>query len=606
MPRLLALEWDGEEARVVVASPRGDSIIVEEAFAIALPPRGEKDAADQDRGKVIGTALSARRLGRMQGIVAVGRASIELKQLSLPPAPDDELPDLVRFQAQREFNAMGESWPLDFIPLSSQPDKPRQVLAAAISPDMVAQIQETARLAGVTPERLVLRPCAAASLLRRMHWREAESVQLLVEVLADEADLTVLVDGQVVFLRTARLPGDALAPEGYRPLVGEIRRTVAAARNQLGGRKVEAVQLCGSGADHIALAEHIEKECGLPCRLFDPFAQLNLSRELAKSPPEHTGRFAPLLGMLLDEAVHQPPAIDFLNPRRRPPPPDRRRPLALAVAGVAVVVLGGYFWFYSATSALDDRIAELEQQAREQEKLVAKYKDVELAAKEIEAWAASDVNWLDELRELSDDFPQAKDVLITQLRMGPHVGGAEITLEGYLREADTADQLEANLRDDAHMVEGRGLQQDSSKSGYSWRFTTSMLVKPQDPETYRKRAAAKPPAPVSEEEASPGGGRFGGYGGRGEGRGRFGRGGFGNGDFGGFGGFGDGGFGGGDFGGGDYGAGGGRSSKSDQEAGDREDKQPEKSPASKGSEPPKAEQTKSEAGEGKPQEGPSR
>lgn len=605
MPRLLALEWDGEEARVVVASTRGDSIMVEDAFAIALPPRSDKDSADQDRGKVIGAALSARRLGRVQGLVAVGRASIELKQLSLPPAPDDELPDLVRFQAQREFNALGEGWPLDFIPLSGEADKPRQVLAAAISPELVEQIQATARLAGVTPERLVLRPCAAASLLRRMHWREAESVQLLVEVLADEADLTVLVDGQVIFLRTARLPGDALAPDGYRPLLGEIRRTIAAARNQLGGRKVEAVQLCGSGADHTALAEQIEKDCNLPCRPFDPFAQLSLGRDLAKAPPEHAGRFAPLLGMLLDEAAHQPPAIDFLNPRRRPPPPDRRRPLVLAAAAVAAVVLAGYFWFYSATSSLDDRIAELEQQAQEQEKLVAKYKEVELAAKEIEAWAASDVNWLDELRELSDDFPQAKDVLITQLRMGPHAAGAEITLEGYLREADTADQLEANLRDDGHLVEGRGLQQDSSKPCYSWRFTTSMLVKPQDPETYRKRAAAKPPAPVSEEETAPGGGLGGGrFVGQGEGRGRFGRGGFGNGDFGG--GFGDGGFGGEGFGNGSFGGGDARPSKSDRDSGGERQRAPEESQADKPSETPQADRPKTDAGETAPQEGPSR
>jgi Tfp pilus assembly PilM family ATPase len=533
MARLLALEWDDREARAVVASARGESAVIEEAFAIALPPAGEQGGGkqgtgDQDRGKVIGAALAARRIGRPQTLIAVGRANIELKQLSLPPSPDDELPDLVRFQAMRDFNALGEHWPLDFIPLSSEADKPRLVLAAAISPELVKQIQETAQLAGVTPERLALRPCAAASLLRRTNWREAASAQLLVDVLAEEADLTVLVDGQVVFLRTARLPGDALAEEGYRPLLGEIRRTVAAARNQLEGRKVEVIHLCGSGEDHAALAAQIERGCDLPCRLFDPFAGLKLGDELSKASPEHTGRFAPLLGMLLDEAEHKRPAIDFLNPRRRPPPPDRRRTIVWAAAAAASVVLLAYFWFWSETAAMDEQIAQLEEQLRSQQALVDKLKDTELAAKEIGAWTASDINWLDELRELSNDFPQAKDVLITQLRVGPRNDGGEISLEGYLREAGTADVLEASLRDGVHRVEGRGLTQDSSKEGYAWRFTTAMAVAPQDAEAYRKRAAEKPPAPVSEEETGPGfspGGGFGGFGG-----------GFGGGGFGGFGG----------------------------------------------------------------------
>jgi Tfp pilus assembly PilM family ATPase len=536
MSRLLALEWDDDEARVVVASAHGESISIDEAFAVPLPPRSEQQPADADRGAIIGAALSARRLGRMQSLVAVGRASIELKQLSLPPAPDEELPELVRFQALREFHTLGEDWPLDFVPLTHQPDQPRQVLAAAISPELVEQIRETSRRAGVVPERLVLRPCAAASLLRRVELVDAEHVRLLVDVLADEADLTVLVDGQVVFLRTARLPGDALVADNYRPLLGEIRRTIAAARNQLGGRKVEAVHLCGSGADHTALAEQLERGCELPCHLFDPFAGLSLSKELRSSPPAHTGRFTPLVGMLLDEAQHAAPTIDFLNPKRRPPAPDPRRKLALAGAAVAAVLLLAGGWIWLELGAADAEIARLAEESKSEDPLVAKAKELELAAKEIDAWRAGDINWLDELRELSADFPLAKDVLITQLRMGPHSAGAEITLEGYLREAANADAFEASLRDEAHRVEGRGLQQDSSKPGYGWHFTTALVVKPQDAESYRKHDAARPPRkPADDQPASdsfPGqgpwagrggfGGRPGGFGEGGSGRGRFG------------------------------------------------------------------------------------
>ena len=82
----------------------------------------------------------ARGLGRPDAVVAVGRSSIELRQLQLPPAAEDDLPDLVRFQAMREFNEFDERWLLDFLSIDSSGDSPREgnlprtVLATAIGP----------------------------------------------------------------------------------------------------------------------------------------------------------------------------------------------------------------------------------------------------------------------------------------------------------------------------------------------------------------------------------------------------------------------------------------------------------------------------------------
>src|SRR5690606_18478386 len=106
--------------------------------------------------------------------------------------PIEELPELVRFQAEREFNALGEDWPLDFIPLPGAADEPQTVLAAAISPELVGEIEVTCEAAGLSPERLVLRPCSAAALLSHVHPAEGKGLRLLVDLLADEADLTVL------------------------------------------------------------------------------------------------------------------------------------------------------------------------------------------------------------------------------------------------------------------------------------------------------------------------------------------------------------------------------------------------------------------------------
>ena len=141
MARLLALEWDAREARVVVARTRGSEMVVEHAFGVELAPSDPGQTfADLNVGERIAAALAARNIGRSETLVAVGRASIELRQLTLPACPEDEQPDMVRFQALRQFTGIGDDWPLDFVPLDTGDSESLTVLAAAISPEMVDQI----------------------------------------------------------------------------------------------------------------------------------------------------------------------------------------------------------------------------------------------------------------------------------------------------------------------------------------------------------------------------------------------------------------------------------------------------------------------------------
>src|SRR6185295_3526420 len=98
--RLLALEWDAREARAVVALKKGNHVEILHALAIDLRPRDAAQAAVKvNIGERIGAALKVRHIGQCETLVAVGRASTELRKLSVPPAPAAELPDLVRFQA---------------------------------------------------------------------------------------------------------------------------------------------------------------------------------------------------------------------------------------------------------------------------------------------------------------------------------------------------------------------------------------------------------------------------------------------------------------------------------------------------------------------------
>src|SRR4051812_21847017 len=122
MPQVLALEWDDAEARLAVADVRRGSIVLEQAFAVSLENTAPGSGADTPAGQIslsgahdlnaigrrITEALAARGIRRGKTLVGVGRANIELKNISVPPCPVEELPEMVRFQAERDFNTLSD------------------------------------------------------------------------------------------------------------------------------------------------------------------------------------------------------------------------------------------------------------------------------------------------------------------------------------------------------------------------------------------------------------------------------------------------------------------------------------------------------------------
>jgi Tfp pilus assembly PilM family ATPase len=502
MSRLLALEWDSREARVAVARRRSDGVVIEHIFSVPLDPREGAGGTEGGVGAKIASALEARGVGRVLTLVAVGRASIELRRMSLPPAPDGELPELVRFQALRQFTTLSDDWPLDFVPMEGPSEGPRTVLAAAISPDLVSQIRQTCDEAGLTPRHLVLRPFAAASLFLRRTTTDTR-VRLMVDLLADEADLTVLSGDSVVLVRTARLPGEPNTAEQGRALTGEIRRTIAAAQNQLGGGRVESVVLFGSENDHATLKPQLEDDLSLPVRVFDPLAGLETSGEAARRPPGHAGRFAPLIGMLLDEAAGSPHAIDFLMPRRRPAPPDRRWRYA-AIGGsiaAAILLIGGGIWLRVAT--LDAHVESLRDEWNMLAADVRQSRQLRQAAAELDRWECGDVGWLDELRELSLEAPPADDLRLTQLYAAARSeGGGDIVLKGFVRASPVITAMEQALRDQRHRVLGKGGSYDGGDEKYPWQYEGTLVADPPADAPCRQGAPRAAPQAASAGNAS--------------------------------------------------------------------------------------------------------
>jgi cell division ATPase FtsA len=365
------------------------------------------------------------------------------------------------------------------MPIDDIPDQPRTVLAAAMAPEQLQQIRDVCQKAGLRPKRVVLRPCAAASLFCRRQADGRPRVRLLVDLLEDEADLTVMVDRKVIFLRTARLPSDPLTGEdGLHALIAEFRRTMAAVQNQLGGRKVESIVLCGTGPQHAALAEVIDQRLGTPVELFDPFTGIATEGEARRTAPEHPGRFAPLLGLICDEVSGEPHAVDFLHPRKRPEPPSRRR-TAVAAAVVALLVIAvPVLWVLIVRAQLQTEVAALREQSEGLKKEIDELTPAKTAVDAIQQWRGSDPVWIDEMRWIAQQLPPAEDIRITELDFNnPTAGNANAKFKVLAKSPESLKTMVEKLSDGKHIVTPTEVQTKvTDKKGYALKDGYSVSI----------------------------------------------------------------------------------------------------------------------------------
>ncbi|MCC9608217.1 hypothetical protein LOC68_01095 [Blastopirellula sp. JC732] len=491
MAKMIGIEWDGSEIRVVVARPRSGGVTVDAAFAA---PR-TSDLADSIR-----TALADRNIAAGPVSVTLSRSAVELHVLTLPPAPEEELPDMVRFAALREFTALTDDWLLDFTPIEQNAVGQSTVLAAGISGKGLKGIETPCSGASLTVEQVGVRPLAAASLMARDP-QHASSVAMVVESSSDDIELTVIADGAVVFSRSTRLPGEEGSEERQKALQLEARRTLIAARNQLGAHSVEKIILLGQ-EELSPMKASLAATLGLPAELYDPFASPAV-KYAGADKLVHRGRYAGLLGLLADQAAPSLHSLDLRNPRKRPAPPSKRRMYVTYGTAAAVIALlvAGAIWMR--LGSLDTQIKEAQEKLAglkaSNKEAVLQQNDVE----KIDRWLDSNVQWLDQAYWMASKLPPAEATILSRLQMdASQVEGGVITLDGYVGDESGIKKLESALRDETHHVSNLGSKQ-SEVSGYAWNFQERITVAKSATNPFTDEPEAKQPVEAAPPTETP-------------------------------------------------------------------------------------------------------
>ena len=509
MARLIAIECDSNEVRIAVGSSGLTGVSLEHVASSPIALDSNEEILNSVKTfEAIQSLLKQLAVRSGNVIFCIGRSSIELRSLTLPTVDKNELPDMVRFAAQRQFANAGDSWPIDYVVMPSSQEGMTDCLAATINPATVDRINKIVLSLGLTLTQIVLRPMASATMAIIKQPQLANSAVLLMELYGDEADMAVMDQGNVVFMRNVRFSSPAEAESNSFALLGEIRRTLIAAASQRSNLNIQQVRIWGSGPQHADLCETLTLALEANVESLDPLDLFEASKTVRLVAGDNTGKFASAIGALLAPQVSDR-LIDFSNPRKRE---EKKKPVVkYAMAGAAaVLVLGGaYAWNWMSHSSLNSEIAGLE------EAIAKNAKSIELSTKKLADWnkvenfLQGDHNWLDELEYMSTHAAPADKTIfsVTTFMTDAKTNSASVSTKFVAKKQEDIPEYQESFRDPQHSVLSTSVIKSQDKTGdFPWIADLNMQLAPvkvSDPRTQKKPKMASNPANATPSANKP-------------------------------------------------------------------------------------------------------
>ncbi|QDV22979.1 type IV pilus biogenesis protein PilM [Aureliella helgolandensis] len=485
MSKQIIIDWQRDGLIVATGSQRSGKIVLDKVNCQPIvdhdEQQGDSDPESelpQNTNAEMALHRAVAELGGIKGeaIVIASREIVELRTVTVPRVEASELPDIIRFQAQRQLSNMGDSWALDYILL---PDEPGQemltVLAGVISPAHLAELDSVCTSAGLSLENVALRPIETARFALTSAGLPSSGRAMVVSVSETTADFMIVRDGRVVQVRGTKLP--ASSEQFASAINGEIRRSLMAASSQLGNEPLTQVVLIAAPELAATIEEIVADATGATVAVVDPASVLPVETENRHALAHLSGpRISAMAGAVVFSQADKQATFDFKNPKKRPPKEKKTVTYVLAASAAALLLIGGVFWWRSTNAALDEEIQFTRARNAEQKESVAKAELKVKELKQIENFLASSPNWLDEVTYIAKRLPPANKVKIANLQLNsspPHIRIGTV----YADRSETISELEAALLDEDHIVHGTSKMQISTPvDGYTWQVTETISL----------------------------------------------------------------------------------------------------------------------------------
>lgn len=292
-------------------------------FGIVPTPTGAVEAGViLDRAAVagaLGALLRQARIRAGRAVLSVTGQNVLARVLRLPPIPEDEVKQAIRWEAERHLPFPVDEAVIDaqtVREVSEHDQRQIEVLLAAAPEGLVLAHIETLESARIYVEAVEV---GALAMARALDHETGRGTHALVNLGASTTDVAVVRDGVPQFTRTILIGGDQISqalarhmgmdlaaaeeakirygmgweegPPGagaqgtyasevagaLEELVGQLRRSLDFYRAQFSGASVDGLVLCGGGARLRHIQQHFTGELELPVTVGTAFTEVRLA-----------------------------------------------------------------------------------------------------------------------------------------------------------------------------------------------------------------------------------------------------------------------------------------------------------------------------------------
>src|SRR5580704_11582908 len=374
MADYLALDWDDQRLVGVAAHVASKSVQVR----AVLDFKWAEGEIPSEQPAAAGARLRAEldQISASNGpvIVSLPREEAIVRLLELPECSDDELPELVRFQAVTRSAMPLERLLLDYLPLPTLKETPgRRVWMATIGKGVSDRIQTMLSAAGLEATAITLSSLGAAELIAHQASSGSaatDAATLIVSCIDLRIEITAIWQNRVVLMHSATL-------SSHDPPEDQLSQILAES------------PLANTLSERFGFKFHV---------LVDPTSTPGVSAE-GSSPLASTPLAWAPLGLLLEQSSQRVDSVDFLHPRRQHPKPDRRKLyIGLGVGAVVLLLAGIWFAIQSRVWQLEKQIASLKSENDAAQLLLDKNAPMRETAASIDDWTQRDIDWLEQFR----------------------------------------------------------------------------------------------------------------------------------------------------------------------------------------------------------------
>ncbi len=484
MADFLALDLEHQQLCGLDAQVTRGTVRVRKCFQLAWPEDLSLTEQPRQVGEWLKAELARLGIGGRQTLVALAREDAVVRQLELPNAPDEELPDLVRFQAATKSTLPLDQLLLDFVPLPPRAGMDgREVLMTTISTQFAGRIRTLVEAAGLELASISITPFAMAELVARVERRRGDDpndLSLIVARHAQRVEISMMLHQHLLFTHSAQLH-EVDEQGNNRALLAEVSRAQYSLNQMLPDVAVARVWVLGSESENRALCVALRERLDRDVATLDPLSDVGAEVDTAADVPGNLALYAGPMGVLYAYQASSIPTVNFLNPRKPPVKVDRRKQrLALAAAGIMLIAAAGYGSLQMHLSDLDASIKSKRDEHRQLQAEVKKGQPDLKAAELIDDWSTHNVNWLDQLQQLNKTLPGTERIYLTAYRFDPASGDAIARIRGdaYARQRFDIQTLSQRLADENYRVQPQEDRLSRADSGYPRRFSLDLRLVP--------------------------------------------------------------------------------------------------------------------------------